>query len=290
MAEPFIQVPSPPPRQPRYGLVASVGGEAAVAAFTKANAGDNGPNRWESGFQFRPFDCASAADPFDPSCSIAATSLFPATSMPDFTTYRPFAISATISCSTFGADLEQYKERAKQKLLTSTSHKVEAELWSGTFAAANSYDNPYFTKAAAATDLGSASLMSGFALLQHELGDCAQGSRGMIHLPTYAASLLYQMQAIRKENGILLDAFDNVIVAGSGYPYAGTGNVLAFATTMVDVRLSELIQTDFIQGPHDASSPYGDNTVLAIAWRVAAATWDQCCLAKVSLDPTTVCG
>ena len=128
---PLVQVPSPPPRQPRYGLVASVGGEAAIRNFT-SNASEGGADRWEAGFTWWPDDCASDTAPFDITCPVDAS--FDADEMPDHVEFIPYGVWDGVICSTFGGDMTEFQRRATAKLTTSQSHKIEKELWRGDLA------------------------------------------------------------------------------------------------------------------------------------------------------------
>lgn len=279
-----VLAPSPPPRQPRYGLVASVGGEAAIRQFMGSNTPDGGPNRWEAGFEFQPEDCSSDTDPFDPTCGQVAN--FDAVALPDFVQFDPYAIWDGVKCSTFGSDSAELARRARAKLLTSTSHKVERELWTGAWSTAAGKTNHALASAdAEQVDAGTATpYLRALADLQQALGECAQGSRGMIHATTRTASIWFAADAIRREGPLLLDPFDNIIVAGSGYTGSSpagavdaTGDTAwAYATTMVDVRLSDVIASDHV----DATN----NTRMAIAYRLAAATWDDCCHLGVNVS------
>lgn len=280
----LIEVPSPPPRLPRYGLVPSVGGEAAIRAFTAANAGDGGPDRWENGFTFRPGFCRSETGLFDPTCAVNDADLLPTNSPEDFVDYQPFAITDGVQCSTFGGDMEEFRKQARDQLLSSTSYKLGQEFWTGTWVQAQGYSNNYLTNTASDNykDLGTASSsLAAIVSLQDTLGTCSQESRGMLHASTIVVAEWVAAGVVRREGDVLLDMFNNIVV-----PYAGR-EPAAYATGMVDVRLSEAVEVQFIQGPNDGTGK--NNYQFALAWRVGAVTWDGCCHIHVGVDSTQLC-
>lgn len=274
-------VPSPPARPPRYGLVAALGGEAAISQFVSQNPSDGGPNRWEMGFAFVPDDINDASalyDLCDQDANLAAEAL------PDEVQFTPFGLWAGVKCSTLTNDIEDLRRRARAKLLVSTSHKLEGEFKLGTWTQAEGNGNWYLNQATDINGAGALALEVGYAALAGELADCLQGSPGFIHVTPQAAVHLVANDLVSVEGGRLVDALGNIVVAGSGYldgngpggVAPGTGNSWAYGTGAVQVRLSEISLFEY-------RDPI-NNEDRVIATRTGAVYTDELCGVAVRLD------
>lgn len=293
----FDRVASPaiaPPRWP--GLVASVGGEAAIRDFMRANPADGGGNRWERGFTFVPNDCDFNAELPFPGCSGMVYDVPGAT--PDTeeqVDYVPMYFWEAARCSTLSNDPDEVTRRATTRLTRTTSHKLERELWTNVAHIASGEPGQALTTSAIPLN-GSAvtPLIIGFTELQDAWGDCAQGGRAMIHVTPRTAVYLQSAHMIRREGSLLLDLFDNVIVAGTGYDGSspthtvdGSGDtVWAYITPVVSVRLADITVVEGAPTRVDINN----NVDTAIAYRAGATYFDPCCNYGINLDLTNICG
>jgi hypothetical protein len=115
----------------------------------------------------------------------------------------------------------------------------------------------------------------------------------MIHMP---AQLVSVFGFVRREGNLLLTNLDTIVVPGSGYTgsdpngdAASTGTAWLYATSMVDVRLSEPVLI-----PDPATDPdwrfkaldKETNDLVVRAERFAVASWDALChfAVHVTLD------
>lgn len=284
MPGPLDYVPSPsiaPSRWP--GLLASVGGEAGVREFMRTNPSDGGGSHWEGGFIFQPNDCLNNNDPVQDCVSVPFDS---SVQSPEPVTVYPLYYHDSAICSTFGSDPDEVTRKAVDKLARSISYKLEFELLTGQghsnlglpdSMALQSNSNMLNggTPTPAVTALG---------MLHHLWGQCSKGARAMLHMDARVADVLYHAQLIRKENGLVLDLFDNIIVAGSGYHAA---DFVIYATPVVNVRLGEVVVTDHIID-ETTRVDIPNNTDRAIAYRAGAVYYDPCCLLSIRVDNTTL--
>lgn len=157
----------------------------------------------------------------------------------------PVLIEVEDSCSTWGFQERDFKGRAQRLLQNATPQALEREFWTGTIAQAAGFPNNYLANSASYTDLtpgsGPPSVARGQQILQDALASTGFGGQGMIHCqPQTAPNLLNA----RRVGNLLLDIFDNIIVAGTGYngvaagvgtPASGTA--VMFATDLVMTRV-----------------------------------------------------
>lgn len=273
-------VPAPIPRVSRFGLIHSVGGEAGVSQFMKENPSEKGSTRWEDGFDYTPESCMGTGAALDP---CAPAGFVPAALDGPRDEFFPYLIHEELKCSTIGNDAVGLVDRTKRLLLRSTSRQVERELMFGLQAQAAGWDNPYLTD----SNLTMVSddpvpFLDALAYLQQALVTCMDGGRGMIHTTHRLASKWFSFGAVYVENGMMLDGFGNIIVAGAGYFTEFGATELAIATGEVSVRLSEVQVVNEENTRIDATN----NVDSVVATRVAAATWD-CCQLGVTADICT---
>lgn len=295
MASAFV--PSPLPRSPRWpGLVASVGGENAIRRFVNEEApSDGGVDRWIAGYEFQPYPCAGGGDDGGTVICAGSPAFAPSGGLPGVVQTDPVLMWESMSCSTLTNNAAELRERVANRLLASTSHRLEVEFWAGAVGAASG--NQYLA------DVGSmvkpngntaTPLVHALAALQASAGYIGQGSRLMIHASPYTASLWFAAGVVTVDaSGVLLDAFGNVVVAGTGYDGTGTGVVFgsnaahwAYATTVVNVRLSDVETVDATNTRIDRTN----NVDISTASRVGAATWDDCVHVGVKIDHESICG
>lgn len=291
-------VPSPPiPPQRWPGLVASVGGEAAIKQFMAANPPLDGSNhdRWENGFTFEPNDCNFGGESDEGPLVVCDGGTFQvdadSADLPTAPVTAAFYHYTVARCSTFSNDAEHVIERAKSKLARATSYKLEYEFWTGTASQAKTAPTQYLAKTAAVTQpQGTIATPLPYALaqMQKALAATLFGGRAMIHCTPATATLWLQQHVIRKEQGFLLDAFDNIIVAGSGYTGSGpdgsldaTGDTAwIYGTPVVNVRLGDIRVIDNELTRIDQTN----NVDLVIAYRAGAVSMDTCAQIAIKAD------
>lgn len=285
-------VPSPPQSALRWpGLVASLGGEAAIQSFTTTAVDPGTPqDRWEAGVNFEPNTCTE--DDVDPLtvCSTGAVQ-FNRDDCPDDVEMTPLVYYEAAKRSTF-TEVSTPLDIARQRLINTTSHKLEREFWLGEGAQAASYaGNQYLVDANLDQVAGGAAvpLTYGFAAAVRAGGVAADGQRLMHHMSSFIAVLLYSAGVIRREAGLLLDLADNIIVAGTGYPLNIDGSAddevpttgWMITTLVPQVRLGNVQELD--------TYSQTNNERIGIAYRAGAVTMDTCVQIGVNLDLCNIC-
>ena len=270
---------------PRIGLLAS------------GRTPDDGDNRWQGGFAYTPErTCDDPQIVVDP-CSITEGDYDPFPFAPE-EVWEPYGVHATVQCSTLGSVSRDDEALARRRLLASEQRQIERELWRGDRARTSGWTGNRFLASSTADVLSPAdtgvALTHGLACLEEYLADTLDGAVGMIHATRQVVTHWRGLDLVRREGNLLLTAFDTRVVPGSGgYDGSGpapdadsapvaaaTGDVWAYATEQVDVRLGEIQ----IVGPDVDRSV---NTRLVRAQRFAVASWDGCAHGAVQLDVTT---
>lgn len=273
----YISPPaSPAPRWP--GLLSSLGGESASTATDE---------RWAAGFTFVPGMCgwneelplvACAGGSFDVDAADPGVS----DALLSTALYLWSAQRRGPLCST----PEEMTAGSIARLKADLSYKLEAELWTGAARRALGVNGQYFTS------VGTTVLNSGTALpfvhalgkLQKSWGACARGRRGMIHCPPDLATSWLARGSIRREGALLLDAFDNIVVAGTGYDGSGlshtpdaTGKTsYAFMTDVIGLLLGSTATAEAFDTTN--------NQEVVVAYRPTATFYDPCCVVGVNAD------
>ena len=255
--------------------------------------------RWEAGFEQLSLACIADVNVLD-LCNTAATEkVKDAEGQYSLGPYKPFAVQASIECSTMGSTGIDWEARALEALEACTSKGVEYEFWEGRLAKKAiaegdaDYPNKYLTNGDAIvmnpTANQAVKVRYGLALLEGALARAGCGTRGFIHAPVSIASVLPS----KEEDGVLRTSVGNYLIAGSGYTGVGPGvtdpsigsKMWMYATGPVTVRLGEKIVSA-------ASAPqYIDsktNKINLSAERAASVVWDGCAhfgvLVDLSLD------
>lgn len=280
----FVE-PLIPVRPPRVSLRASSINDPTAAS----------DQRWVEGFSFTPNGCAdggvvSAQCPTDPEQTKGAEDL------PAIVTFVPYAVYASARCSTMGgpASMDYLQARAAMILDAVTDKQMEAEFWSGTLAQAQGLPNNYLTNSASMENLTPSTDVIGgayaLAALQMYLADCNDGGQGMIHATRATVTMWFEQQAgLRREGVLILDAYDNLIVPGVGYPGTGpdgdpeddTDTAWAYATSLVGVKIGAV---DPITTSVSQAVDRSLNDVTFRAEKPVAAFWDGCCHAGVRVN------
>lgn len=283
---------SSPPRAPRFGLVASLGGEAGIRERMRAVTPEGeDPFRWAGpfGFSWNPYDCSSATAAFRSDCGFNPA--FTESAWPSVLANASIGIWDAVKCSNLGRPADDDMERARQKLLGTTSLKVESEMWKGVVAKAMgltltaqylafAFDIQLNTGTATAyTDA--------LADLQHDIASRWAEQRAFIYATPRTVALWFTTFMLRRENGLILDEFDNVVVPMAGGDGSSPAAVVppnkntawAYATSQPDVFLSDIVVDHVVDQTN--------NVDMAVATRMAGWRWD-CGVVGVNVDHTTV--
>lgn len=284
MARAFAEVPAPSAGAPRVGLLAS------------AEVIEEG-GRWRGGLSFIPEHCAGGGiwtycgnDADQPKTIEASEAVV---------RHIPVTIWHGDTCSTAAFDAPDFQARARRALISRQSALIADELWNGAASEAAGHGNAFLNDSGAHTDItpvgGAQPLLQALALMQDTLPDHVSG-RAMIHMSRELASVYYAHDAIRREGNLLLDAFDNIIVADEGYDGTGPdgltpddGTSWIYGTSLVQVRLDPTVR--IIPDPSEPAHAINrdDNLAEWRAERVAAAYWDGCAHLALQVDFCNTC-
>jgi len=310
MAGAFQPIGAPPASPPRTGLLAVVGGEAGEPSLD-AN--------WQGGIALEPERCLPGPNPAWGDCPEPGGTdprVDPGTKLigdnEATVEYRPWTAWVGDKCSTLGRMGRDPVARARRLYQASESRIMESELWLGTEAQLRAYPNNYLANSLAPnfedlTPGGSSPGVYGLSALQEAIA-AGQTGRGMIHATWPTVNFWFAASALRREGGLILDVFDNIVVAGTGYdgssPCAqqidsiavdatggtftltidGTpvGGAIAFdvpAATLEAAVAAEVPGSTVTGGPGDA----GGNTPYLI-------TYGDCAAHTTVTDPTNLTG
>lgn len=278
---PRAVVQAQPAAPPKVGLLASA----------RQPSGDD---RWESGFTWESEACSGAG--VSAPCSNGTWS--PGTST-GVETYEPLVVWAADTCSMLGFGARDWKGRAQRLLLSCEGAQIENELWNGALARANGWANRYLSDfAALELTFNPVTPLAAMECLEAYLADCACGQQGMIHATRQTVTAWAAQNLLRREGALVLTVNDTIVVPGAGYSGDGPpdiagipipaadGAIWAYATSIVDVRRGGITITP--ETFAEAVDRNLNNATFA-AWRLAAASWDGCCHAAVSID-LPLCG
>lgn len=275
-----------PSRQPP--VLSLIGASRTLQGDVTPDTG--APVRWEGGgVEFEALPCNVEETPYVPGC--AALDLDGDLAGPDIGKADTFVVWKGVRCSSRPGEFERGEARARALLLVDQHRQLEREFWTGEVhqAASPDLEGHWLARDGVAVELSQdAPLVYALAALQEALGSGSGAGtgcgRGMIHCTVQTAALWFSANAIRREGGLLLDVFDNIVVPGVGYDGSapdgtvdGTGETAwAYATGIVDTRLAEI----FTRSAHSPD----DNDVTALASREAIAYWDGCCHYGVNVN------
>lgn len=284
-AGPRREVEAPRASAPRVGLL-----QSAVRTTQPDSV-------WENGIAYDPEGCGGVTTPFDP-CD--QTHTFPDGERPDDTVeWEPYAVWESERCTGIAHDrtrLDRTRERVRRKLTSTEGFQVERELWTGEVATAAAFPNRFLADVSNVdilTEAGAVGLTHGLACLSQYLAENNGGQQGMIHATPQVVTHWAGLDLLRVEGARLLTiARGDVVVPGAGYTGSDPdglgpedGDVWAYATDMVEVRLGERIET----GADPVQIDRPNNVVDVRASRLALASWQGCRHAGARLDIVT-CG
>lgn len=281
--DPRRDIQGPRAQAPRVGL---------LATFPRLAEPDS---VWQHGITYEREGCVEANTPLDPCGSVAK----PTPETPTTITWDPYVIHQDFRCSTFSLssadNLNEARATVRRRLAAMESHDVERELWTGAAAQAAGWDNRFLAShdADVVTEAGAVTPTVALGCLTQYLAETAGGAQGVIHAQPLvvtqwaAADLLY-----RSGTSILTVARDDLVVSGGGYPGtdpngnpAVTGDVWAYATDLITVRLGEVQ----VYGGDAETIDRANNVVDIRAERLAIASWPGCRHAGAQIDIET-CG
>lgn len=251
---------------------------------------DGGPVRWEGhGVTFRPLPCDPDFVPFVPGCGQFTLDLD--AGRQGAAAGDSLVLWAGVACANSPSELTEGDARARQLLDVDRHRQLEYEFWTGTALQAaldptEEGEIRWLAQDGVATELetGTATpLTEALTRLQQALADCG-GGRGMIHATVRTAALWAGLGLLRREGGVLLDIFDNLVVPGVGYPGSApdgtvdaTGDTAwAYATGIVETRLGPVE----VNGGVDPTV----NDVHVVAQQPGMAYWDGCCHVGINVD------
>jgi len=197
--------------------------------------------RWQAGLTFEPVGCGPVGG-YNIMCSSSETPselsekniVLPEDFSGGVQEYEPYILWFADFCSTATFMSRDFSGRAIARYQANESAYMASEFWTGNVASGAGFPNFYLSNGDAldAGDGVAWPVAQSLGKLQHEVG-VGQGffGRYMIHAPRDVASAWYALGLIRKEGAILLDAYDNVVVADGGYPGTGPDGESRTATT-----------------------------------------------------------
>lgn len=272
-------------------------------------AGQPVGDRWTGGFSWLPEACGTIRGYND--CGVLHTVTYrdDAADPADARRYhQPVVLQAEFESSTFGFDIDYFRQRAVNAMLAAEPLAAEMELWDGPLARAatgidtgvGGFDNNlWLTKHGVATDVTPTpgtpvKPRLGLALLEGFLADHGFGGRGMIHIPRELTPHL----GVRVDGSSLLSNLNTLVVPGTGYSGRGPatsdggasvapdpGTAWAYVTDRVTYRNADIqVVPDTVAQAVDRSS----NTARFTAERYSAATWDLCAVGAVLISTLDV--
>lgn len=256
---------------------------------------------WQGGLTFLPNGCIPAQT-VDPQCDGDFTPVT-AQDLPPVVDFIPYMVIAAGHCTSLvGSSGSELGARIRAAVELAQGAQIETELWYGTLAQNGSWPNFFlaggsdnFQNLTPGADEAIPGLYA-LSALQAGLASCNGGARGMIHAARQTVTMWQSMNLLRREGNVILDLYDNFVVAGAGYDGGGpdgdfddTGNTQwAYATGIVDVRLGAI---DSVPGVDQIAAALnrGNNDFVWTAQRFAAATWDGCCHIGTRVNVCSTC-
>lgn len=247
-----------------------------TSLLTAAYVVEETDNRWENGFEVEGEGCGSAA-PWD-DCGSADKV---ASDARNNSSFIPFVVYATDSCSTWGFSKSDERDRRTVRLLNnlaaSESFVIEQELWSDTLG----LGNPKIADTSTVTHATAVTILNAVAQVEDDAGVLAKGAGIMIHMRPYLFTLLVAQRILEKVGNKWYTPMGSIIVPGRGYAGTGPAGQAAssteewiYATSLVQVRLGKLLTID---NPADVVN-HQTNDVLLLSERKAIASFDDSCI------------
>lgn len=239
---PSAIVPPPMPKAAYGGLLQSV---------EPSPDSDVLVGNWELGISFVSDSTAITGDDLVSPCEAVASREDP--DNPEQVDYQPWEVSVSIACQAAGYDKKAAKARLERAFRKVASRNLEAELWHGTRAAAESWPNNWLANVAGPNyvDLtpagGARPLVYAHADLAQAILD-ASNEAGVIHASARLVDLWRSADIVMVDDGVICDIFGNTIICGPGYDGADPDGLVdsshatewAYATGPIVTRISEV--------------------------------------------------
>lgn len=310
-----IEVPPPPTLRGRGGLVDTLRALGLVREYTDDVPPDATARQrdgldalpgdvwaatrdniaWMAASQHRPIGCGDVQDWVECGDSGLYTEKAPG-DQPDNPTQNAWQVVADDACGLFSVTYDERVERAVENLRRKTSNAIAAELWHGTVATGEGWGN--LTLAGSASTVSTQSPLS-YALgaLQEAMAEClGDGQAGIIHATRTTVTAWWRDGSLNwdADLGVLLDAYDNVVIASGGYDGADPDGLItpdvpwAYGTGPVVVRLGPVtVLPDRDMWGWSADRTTNDLTVWAE--RSVSYQLDPCCVYGIGVDVCNTC-
>jgi len=190
-----------------------------------------------------------------------------------------------------GSAFRDYAEgRANQLLEASTPKAVEYELkWGWEAATASPNPGRWLTSPdTVVVDSTGVAPKTAMMILEDAYASCSFGGGGMLHMTPGAAIAIPDKEVVDK---VFFNSIGTPIIAGAGYAPTGTeiapwdGNwMFITGPTFVWLGESQVFPEDLSQAVYVAT-----NDIFFKAERLAAVTFDGCCVFAVKVDLTKCC-
>jgi hypothetical protein len=213
--------------------------------------------RWQAGLTFEPVGCGPVGGvnvlcPTDETLSAYSSKIIGGESESEVPApggvqeYEPYVLWFADSCSTATFMSRDFVGRALARYQANESAFMAFEFSTGNLAVANGLPN-FYLQNTEAFDAGFGvawPVARALGQLQYQIGmGLGFFGRYMIHAPRDVASMWLEFGLIRREGALLLDAYDNIVVADAGYPGGSpegnprtTHTAWVYATDPVQVR------------------------------------------------------
>jgi hypothetical protein len=259
--------------------------------------------RWQAGLAFEPIGCGPQGGYNIPCPTSETFTAFRTKSGDpadvDVQEYEPYVLWFSDFCSSATFMSRDFAGRAIARYQVNESGFMASEFWSGQVAVAAGSPN-FFLQNGDAFDAGLGAawpLAKALGRLQYSVGR-EQGFYGryMIHAPRDIASAWLELGLIRREGVLLLDAFDNIVVADAGYSGDGpegeprsVDTAWVYATDPVQVRRDGQIRLlpDREEAMGGAALNRNNNLIEWRAERLVAAYTAGCLHTSIEVD---LCG
>lgn len=164
----------------------------------------------------------------------------------DIVRVRPFDIYRTLGVSGLQHSAEDWRARARRRLVAAQSHMIEAEVWDGTIAQAAAFPNPYLRQATLLNGGAALGYRRALAELEEAVAS-AGGVAAMIHVNWRLASLWSNdgLATPAPSGKYLRTALGTIVVPGTGYPgtgaqASGVAKAYAYVTPLVRMWLGPI--------------------------------------------------
>lgn len=247
--------------------------------------------RWEAGVGFESLACAGKIELWG-ICDDTSTVVFDGAGNDRVVNAPAFGITVVDTCtSTFGSDFREKAEgRVRELLEASTQKAVEWELRRGAVAAAATPVGRWLASPESVVVDGSGVCpRAAVALLEDAYAGCGYGGGGVLHMTPGAATGL--RGTIGEDDGVMFTETGTQVVIGSGYvpvavDAAPWDENWMWVTGPTMVWLGE---PNVYPESLDQAVTLATNDIKFKAERLAAVTFDGCCVFAVKVDLTKTC-